>query len=48
MSWTVVASVSHIWALKNLNDYVAVDYVYDDYVDDTTWAAASAAANTWA
>lgn len=47
MSWTVVASVSTTWALGNVNDYVVVDYVFDDYVDDNTWSAESAAGNTW-
>ena len=57
-SWTVAASastsfstqanVSHTWALANVNDYVLVDYVYDDYVDDGAFSDVGDAANTWA
>ena len=56
-SWTVSASssasfstqanVSHTWALANVNDYVLVDYIYDDYVDDGAFTDVGGAANTW-
>jgi hypothetical protein len=46
-SFSTQANVSHTWALANVNGYVDVDYVYDDYIDDNTFAGAGAAANTW-
>ena len=47
-SFSAQANVSHTWALANVNDYVLVDYVFDDYVDDGAFTDAGDAANTWA